>query len=138
MQGEEWVQGVAASFQSRGPHRIKGATDIERFRALADNAYQIAVSRPHLVCKGATDIERFRALADNAYQIAVISNQQKSDEFADAPEEFRDPLMDTLMTDPVVLPSGKIMDRSDQLRPATELKEKIHQWQREKRGSTSS
>lgn len=37
-----------------------------------------------------------------------VSNQQKSDEFADAPEEFRDPLMDTLMTDPVYLPSGKV------------------------------
>ena len=37
-----------------------------------------------------------------------MSNQQKSDEYADAPEEFRDPLMDTLMTDPVFLPSGKV------------------------------
>lgn len=107
--------------------------------------------------KTSTEIERFKALADNAYQI-VVSNQQKSDEFADAPEEFRDPLMDTLMTDPVLLPSGKVMDRSvilrhllnsatdpfnrqplteDQLRPATELKEKIIQWQREKNASTS-
>ncbi|XP_049875865.1 ubiquitin conjugation factor E4 B [Pectinophora gossypiella] len=105
--------------------------------------------------KTPSEIERFKALADNAYQIA-ISNQQKSDEFADAPEEFRDPLMDTLMSDPVYLPSGKVMDRSvilrhllnsatdpfnrqplteDQLRPATELKEKIIQWQREKKSS---
>ncbi|XP_045451729.1 ubiquitin conjugation factor E4 B [Melitaea cinxia] len=107
--------------------------------------------------KTSSEIERFKALADNAYQIAV-SNQQKSDEFADAPEEFRDPLMDTLMTDPVFLPSGKVMDRSvilrhllnsatdpfnrqplteDQLQPATELKERIIQWQREKKASTS-
>ncbi|XP_047535250.1 ubiquitin conjugation factor E4 B [Vanessa atalanta] len=107
--------------------------------------------------KTPSEIERFKTLADNAYQIAV-SNQQKSDEFADAPEEFRDPLMDTLMTDPVFLPSGKVMDRSvilrhllnsatdpfnrqplteDQLRPATELKERIIQWQREKKTSTS-
>ncbi|XP_013180036.1 PREDICTED: ubiquitin conjugation factor E4 B-like [Papilio xuthus] len=105
--------------------------------------------------KTPNEIERFKALADNAYQIAV-SNQQKSDEYADAPEEYRDPLMDTLMTDPVVLPSGKVMDRSvilrhllnsatdpfnrqplteDQLRPASELKEKIIQWQREKKSS---
>ncbi|CAK1555609.1 unnamed protein product [Leptosia nina] len=102
--------------------------------------------------KTPTQIERFKTIADSAYQIA-ISNQQKSDEFADAPEEFRDPLMDTLMTDPVLLPSGKVMDRSvilrhllnsatdpfnrqplteDQLRPASELKERIIQWQREK------
>ncbi|CAH4029952.1 ubiquitin conjugation factor E4 B [Pieris brassicae] len=105
--------------------------------------------------KTSTEIERFKTLADNAYQIA-ISNQQKSEEFADAPEEFRDPLMDTLMTDPVFLPSGKVMDRSvilrhllnsatdpfnrqplseDQLRPASELKERIIQWQREKKSS---
>ncbi|XP_034834526.1 ubiquitin conjugation factor E4 B [Maniola hyperantus] len=107
--------------------------------------------------KTPSEIERFKTLADNAYQIAV-SNQQKSDEFADAPEEFRDPLMDTLMTDPVFLPSGKVMDRSvilrhllnsatdpfnrqplteDQLHPATELKERILQWQRDKKAPTS-
>lgn len=43
----------------------------------------------------------------------TVSNQQKSDEFADAPEEFRDPLMDTLMTDPVLLPSGKVTIDAD-------------------------
>lgn len=41
-----------------------------------------------------------------------MSNQQTEDEYADAPDEFRDPLMDTLMLEPVALPSGKIMDRS--------------------------
>lgn len=41
-----------------------------------------------------------------------MANQQREDEYADAPEEFRDPLMDTLMLDPVVLPSGKVMDRA--------------------------
>lgn len=30
---------------------------------------------------------------------------------SDAPDEFKDPLMDTLMTDPVLLPSGQVMDR---------------------------
>lgn len=45
--------------------------------------------------------------------IVTVTNQQREDEFADAPEEFKDPLMDTLMIDPVLLPSsGKIMDRS--------------------------
>lgn len=41
----------------------------------------------------------------------IVANQQSCDEYADAPEEFRDPLMDTLMVDPVMLPSGKIMDK---------------------------
>ncbi len=33
-------------------------------------------------------------------------------DYSDAPDEFRDPLMDTLMDDPVILPSGTVMDRS--------------------------
>jgi len=41
-----------------------------------------------------------------------VKNQQSEDDFADAPDEFKDPLMDTLMTDPVCLPSGTIMDRA--------------------------
>lgn len=41
-----------------------------------------------------------------------VANKQSEDEYADAPDEFRDPLMDTLMSDPVLLPSGTFMDRS--------------------------
>jgi ubiquitin conjugation factor E4 B len=72
---------------------------------------------------------------------------------ADPPEHFRDPLMDTLMVDPVKLPSGQTMDRSvitrhllsnqndpftrapltlDQLVPDSELKEQIARWKAEK------
>nr|5O75_A Chain A, Ubiquitin conjugation factor E4 B [Homo sapiens] len=75
---------------------------------------------------------------------------------SDAPDEFRDPLMDTLMTDPVRLPSGTIMDRSiilrhllnsptdpfnrqtlteSMLEPVPELKEQIQAWMREKQNS---
>ncbi|XP_004931704.1 ubiquitin conjugation factor E4 B [Bombyx mori] len=129
------------------------AADERSFRKELFEEAAVRLTKSYI--KTPSEIERFKALADNAYQIAV-SNQQKSDEFADAPEEFRDPLMDTLMTDPVVLPSGKVMDRSvilrhllnsatdpfnrqplseDQLRPATELKERIQQWQREKKST---
>ncbi|GBP49522.1 Ubiquitin conjugation factor E4 B [Eumeta japonica] len=108
--------------------------------------------------KTTSEIERFLWISEKASEIAV-SNQQKSDEFADAPEEFRDPLMDTLMTDPVLLPSGKVMDRSvimrhllnsntdpfnrqplteDQLSPADELRERIMQWQRDKATASTS
>jgi len=44
-----------------------------------------------------------------------IGKQQKADEemFADAPEEFLDEIMGTLMKDPVILPSSRnIVDRS--------------------------
>lgn len=37
---------------------------------------------------------------------------KRANDFADAPDEFKDPLMDTLMVDPVILPSGTVMDRS--------------------------
>ncbi|KAF4033007.1 U-box domain [Phytophthora infestans] len=68
------------------------------------------------------------------------------------PEEFLDPLVFTLMKDPVLLPSGYTMDRScitqhlmndqsdpftrvpltvDQLQPNTDLKTKIEQWVQE-------
>lgn len=69
------------------------------------------------------------------------------------PRVYADPLMDTLMEDPVLLPSGKVMDRSvirrhllnsntdpfnrqplseDMLQNATELKQKILEWKTKK------
>lgn len=43
----------------------------------------------------------------------VEQKDQLDVDSSNAPEEFRDPLMDTLMVDPVRLPtSNKIMDRS--------------------------
>ncbi|KAI1301826.1 Ubiquitin conjugation factor E4 B [Halotydeus destructor] len=74
-------------------------------------------------------------------------------DFSDSPEEFRDALMDTLMEDPVVLPSGHVVDRPTiarhllnsptdpfsrlplteaQLVPDTELKTRIAAWKQEK------
>ncbi|XP_065842413.1 ubiquitin conjugation factor E4 B-like isoform X2 [Oscarella lobularis] len=79
---------------------------------------------------------------------------KSSIELSDIPEEFIDPLMNTLMTDPVLLPSGMIMDRAiitrhllnsptdpfnrqdltmDMIEPATELKERIEKWLAEKK-----
>ncbi|XP_048520078.1 ubiquitin conjugation factor E4 B isoform X3 [Dendroctonus ponderosae] len=61
--------------------------------------------------KTAVESEQFRELAEKACR--VVERNQKSDELhEDAPDEFKDPLMDTLMTDPVLLPSGQIMDRA--------------------------
>ena len=83
-----------------------------------------------------------------------MANQEAEDECADAPDEFKDPLMDTLMSDPVQLPSGTIMDRAiitrhllnsstdpfnrqhlteDMLIPEVELKERIDLWRKQKR-----
>uniref|UniRef100_A0A182NE96 Ubiquitin conjugation factor E4 B n=1 Tax=Anopheles dirus TaxID=7168 RepID=A0A182NE96_9DIPT len=104
------------------------------------------------------DVDEFRKLIQNASEI-YIKNQENADEFAEAPDDFKDPLMDTLMTDPVVLPSGTIMDRAiitrhllnsstdpfnrqplteDMLKPATELKERIQQWIKDYRAQKKS
>lgn len=48
--------------------------------------------------------------------LVLAQNRKRELDYSDAPDEFRDPLMDTLMDDPVLLPSGKIMDRAVILR----------------------
>nr|CAD7392943.1 unnamed protein product [Timema cristinae] len=108
--------------------------------------------------KTSTQIDQFRSLALKASEIA-IQNIKREVDYSDAPDEFRDPLMDTLMEDPVELPSGKVMDRSvimrhllnsstdpfsrqtlseDMLRPAVELRERIEAWKREKKKAAAS
>ncbi|XP_051786197.1 ubiquitin conjugation factor E4 B isoform X1 [Erpetoichthys calabaricus] len=103
--------------------------------------------------KSTIAIEKFKLLSEKVEEI-VAKNSQSEIDYSDAPDEFKDPLMDTLMTDPVRLPSGNIMDRSvilrhllnsstdpfnrqplteNMLEPIPELKERIHAWMREKR-----
>ncbi|KAH0623396.1 hypothetical protein JD844_031669 [Phrynosoma platyrhinos] len=91
--------------------------------------------------------ERIKSLADR--------QQQEEETYADACDEFLDPIMSTLMMDPVLLPSSRVtVDRStiarhllsdqtdpfnrspltmDQIRPNTELKERIQQWLAERK-----
>ncbi|XP_072512676.1 ubiquitin conjugation factor E4 B isoform X2 [Salminus brasiliensis] len=104
--------------------------------------------------KSTIAIEKFKLLLEKVEEI-VARNSQSEMDYSDAPDEFKDPLMDTLMTDPVQLPSGNIMDRAIILRhllnsptdpfnrqPLTEsmlesvpeLKDRIHAWMREKQG----
>ncbi|XP_012285979.1 ubiquitin conjugation factor E4 B [Orussus abietinus] len=107
--------------------------------------------------KTRTEIERFVALAERAAVIAR-DNRARDEDYGDAPEEFRDPLMDTLMEDPVRLPSGIVMDKAvivrhllnsatdpfsrqplseDMLKPALDLKEKISMWKQQKKKSAN-
>ncbi|KAJ8923221.1 hypothetical protein NQ315_001776, partial [Exocentrus adspersus] len=126
------------------------AGDERSFRKeLFDDA---AVRLERILIKTPVEIEQFKALAAKAHRILEV-NQQSEDWLADAPDEFKDPLMDTLMTDPVLLPSGQIMDRSvimrhllnsntdpfnrqllteEMLIPAEDLKERIRIWKHEK------
>ncbi|NWW21848.1 UBE4B factor, partial [Falcunculus frontatus] len=105
--------------------------------------------------KSTIAIEKFKLLAEKVEEI-VAKNARAEIDYSDAPDEFRgkwNPLMDTLMTDPVRLPSGTIMDRSiilrhllnsstdpfnrqtlteNMLEPVPELKEQIQAWMRDK------
>uniref|UniRef100_A0A8C1P055 Ubiquitin conjugation factor E4 B n=1 Tax=Cyprinus carpio TaxID=7962 RepID=A0A8C1P055_CYPCA len=65
--------------------------------------------------KSTIAIEKFKLLLEKVEEI-VARNSQSEMDYNDAPDEFKDPLMDTLMTDPVQLPSGNIMDRAIILR----------------------
>ncbi|KAJ1522043.1 hypothetical protein ONE63_002360 [Megalurothrips usitatus] len=122
-------------------------------RSFRKELFEDAAVRMERACiKTPDEIKRFLALAERAQEIAV-QNMKREVDFNDAPEEFKDPLMDTLMEDPVQLPSGKVMDRpvimrhllnsstdpfnrqplsEDMLTPATELKERIAVWKQEK------
>ena len=55
--------------------------------------------------------DSFRIMTRSVEQILETRKQLEID-FSDAPNEYKDPLMDTIMEDPVYLPSGHIMDRS--------------------------
>ncbi|XP_024911117.1 ubiquitin conjugation factor E4 A isoform X2 [Cynoglossus semilaevis] len=94
-------------------------------------------------------IVAFALLADKIKSHAD-RQQQEEETYADAPDEFLDPIMSTLMLDPVLLPSSNVtVDRStiarhllsdqtdpfnrspltmDQIRPNEELKQQILQW----------
>jgi ubiquitin conjugation factor E4 B len=131
------------------------AGDERSFRKeLFDDA---AARLERLSIKTPVEIERFKALAAKAYRV-LLDNQKTDDWMSDAPDEFKDPLMDTLMTDPVLLPSGQVMDRSvimrhllnsstdpfnrqplteDMLQPVNELKERIRIWKSEKTRSAN-
>uniref|UniRef100_A0A8R1I3P5 RING-type E3 ubiquitin transferase n=1 Tax=Caenorhabditis japonica TaxID=281687 RepID=A0A8R1I3P5_CAEJA len=103
------------------------------------------LSLPHL--------ERFEHLAEEV-QKEYEAKAELEEEYDDVPEEFKDPIMDAIMVDPVALPSGHIMDRAvierhllsmpnnpfsraplsqSELVPDTELKTKIQNWIAQKR-----
>lgn len=99
--------------------------------------------------KSGEDIAKWEQLKEQ-FKTAKENEDQDDEDLADAPEEFMDPLMATLMTDPVQLPISKqILDRStirshllsdphdpynrtplkiEDVIPAIELKAKIDEW----------
>lgn len=101
-------------------------------------------------------------ISDFALKVSQMEQQEKENQKAleDAPEEFLDPIMSTLMIDPVILPSSHvIVDRTtiarhllsdqtdpfnrepltmDQVKSDNELKDKIEAWIRERKANKSN
>ncbi|KYR02190.1 U box domain-containing protein [Tieghemostelium lacteum] len=99
--------------------------------------------------KSDEDLERFNRFIQTLEQVEK-EEEQLEEELGDIPDEFLDPILSTLMTDPVILPASKnTVDRQtilrhilsdptdpfnrsklteDMLIPDTDLKQKIDQW----------
>ncbi|KAI7697293.1 Ubiquitin conjugation factor E4 B [Sarcoptes scabiei] len=113
----------------------------ELFKDAASKMERIQIKSQH-------KIESFLLIISEVEKILEIKRQIEID-FSDAPDNFKDPLMDTIMDDPVMLPSGNVMDRSviirhllnastdpfnrqplteDMLVPNEKLREEIKEW----------
>ena len=103
---------------------------------------------------GAMDLEEDMRSIEARVMVAMAAVSQESFLAQDAPEEFLCLIMDTLMADPVVLPSGKVVDRTSiakhlltshtdpfnrepmtigDVKPDENLKQRILEWTEEKK-----
>ncbi|XP_076451864.1 LOW QUALITY PROTEIN: ubiquitin conjugation factor E4 B-like [Babylonia areolata] len=103
--------------------------------------------------KTESEVAHFRNIQERVQEIVKLRAEVEED-YGEIPDEFKDPLMDTLMKDPVKLPSGTVMDRAiitrhllnsqtdpfnrqplteDELVADTALKQKIQAWMQERR-----
>ncbi|XP_077985047.1 ubiquitin conjugation factor E4 A-like [Glandiceps talaboti] len=109
------------------------------------------IGRPELI----QEVEKFA----KTVKACAIQQEREEEILGDIPEEFLDPIMSTLMTDPVILPTSNhtvdrttiarhlLSDQSDpfnrkklsmeQVIPNTELKKKIDDWKQEHRKASS-
>ncbi|XP_068249521.1 ubiquitin conjugation factor E4 B-like [Palaemon carinicauda] len=122
------------------------ATDERSFKR---ELFETAASKlERAVIKSTSEVAKFRSIGQKAFNVQQ-ANQKKDEDYSDAPDHFMDPLMQTLMEDPVELPSGVVMDRptivrhllndptdpftrqplsEEQLKPAEALKKEITDW----------
>jgi ubiquitin conjugation factor E4 B len=129
----EFVKAVAADARSFKPDVFESAVKILRKIATRDNNY----------------IQTFQGFSLSAMEEAEKQLQMQED-LGDVPDEFLDPIMSTLMQDPVILPATRtVIDRPtierhllndptdpfnrshltvDMLIPATELNQQIDEW----------
>lgn len=93
---ENFIEAVARDGRSYKPDNFDSATRILRRHAL----------------KSAEDVARWENLKLR-FKAAKEAEDQDEEDLGDAPDEYLDPLMASLMIDPVILPTSKvILDRS--------------------------
>lgn len=79
-------------------------------RSYSQELFEDAIHRMmKAMIKTELQISQFQQMAK---KVEEIRESNVNIDYSDAPEEFKDALLDTVMEDPVVLPSGKIVDRS--------------------------
>lgn len=122
-------------------------------RSFSKDLFELTVRRLDKAgIKTVDEMIQFQRLGQRATDI-LLQKLQEDEDFSDAPDTYMDPLMQTLMIDPVTLPSGLVMDRSvimrhllndatdpftrqplteEDLIPNTELKEEIRAWMADK------
>ncbi|RLN52723.1 hypothetical protein BBJ28_00016461 [Nothophytophthora sp. Chile5] len=121
-----------------------GYYDAQVFRKCAQIVARTQLLEP-------SDVQKFDTFVGDV-ALAAEGAADLEETLGEIPEEYLDPLVFTLMKDPVLLPSGYTMDRScitqhllndqsdpftrvpltaDQLKPNTELKATIEQWIRD-------
>lgn len=137
---QNFIQAIARDARSYKPFNFERAATIMKRNVL----------------KSPEEIRTWEELAA-AVAKAKAQEEEEEQDLEDAPDEFQDPLMATLMRDPVVLPSSKLtVDRStirshllsdptdpfnrvplkiEEVVPDTELKAKIDAFIAERRGN---
>ncbi|TKR67896.1 hypothetical protein L596_023973 [Steinernema carpocapsae] len=133
----DFVEFVAADERSYSPQMFKTVIGLLEDKSI------LSMSEMETMKELATETER-----------SYTEKQQTEEDFGDdIPDEFKDPVMDTLMSDPMILPSGHRMDlkhiqrhllssrtdpftrgalTEDQLVLDVELKKRIDAWKAEK------
>lgn len=113
----------------------------------------VLIQRKHNTAKPAADLDALLRFAD-VVQAQRNAEAAEEADLGDAPDEFLDPLLATIMEDPVILPvSRTVMDRStirqhllsdphdpfnrsplkiEDVLPAPDVREQIQRWKREK------
>lgn len=131
-----FIEAVAADGRSYKPQNFDEASKILTSRSL----------------KSPEELVRWSQLKEKVKEAKEVADQAEID-LGDVPSDFEDPLMGSLMTDPVTLPSNVIVDRStivqqllanpldpftrkpmtmDDVVPADELRERIDAWRAER------